>query len=444
MSENKIIPATLHDAGFHAGHGNFECLYRAGNGRLYTMIASHILGAHAQMYEFDPATNAIAHVADMGEALGEKELKAIPQGKGHANFYEHGGKLYSATHVGFYKPPANDSDFVELIGRVPGYAPYPGGIFFSYDMRSRRFERLAQAPEEEGIITMIMDKDRGRLYGLTWPGGLFLHYDLAAKCLRNLGPVFDKGEAGDFGAGNWKLICRNFALDPRDGNLYWTRAKGELMRYEFDKDRIAILDRCDFKQSEFGELTDHSLWRSVVWCEKEKVFYGIHYKASYLFRFDPRAMRVEPIAPIAAQPYNDPATHTEKSYLPFRTYHWYWGTLAFKLGPDGETIYYLASGPPPDPAENLQASSTTRLITYHIPSRTYRDHGTTRLADGRYPSDPQSIEVSDGRVFCVQKIEILPSDHSSRAEQIRKSWVKKEKPYVEETNLISFADPNSK
>lgn len=106
------------------------------------------------------------------------------------------------------------------MGRVEGYAPYPGGFLLSYDLRSGRFEALAQAPEEEGIITLIMDKDRERLYGLTWPGGLFLYYDLPTRRLRNLGGVFGKGEAGDFEKGEWRLICRNFALDPRDGNLY--------------------------------------------------------------------------------------------------------------------------------------------------------------------------------------------------------------------------------
>lgn len=217
-----------------------------------------------------------------------------------------------------------------------------------------------------------------------------------------------------------------------------------MLRYRFDSDTIDVLDQCDFRNPQFGPLSDHSLWRSIAWCDKEQAFYGIHYKASYLFRFDPRALRVEPIVRIAVEPFNDPSTHTETSYFPFRTYHGYWGTLAFQLGPDGETLYYLASGPPPAPEEHLQATSTTRFVTYHIPTGTYRDHGATRLADGRYPTDPQCIEVAGGRVYSVQKVEIPLEDDSERAKSIRKAWVRKEKTYVEETNLIAFQDPHLK
>jgi len=434
------LPAQLYDAGFHPGHGNFECLYQASDGNLYYMIASHVIEYPAQMYRFNPASETITHVADLGDVLGSRQTREVPQGKGHVNFHEHQGKLYTATHVGFYKHPTGEDDFVELLGTVEGYAPYPGGYFLSYDLSTGRFEALAKAPEKEGIITMILDKDRERLYGLTWPGGLFLYYDLPTRTLKNLGPVFGKGEAGDFKRGEWKLICRNFALDPRDGNLYWTRAKGELLRYRFEQDTIDIPDGCDFKNPDFGPLSDHSLWRSIVWSDKEQAFYGVHYKANYLFRFDSRALRVEPIVSIGAEPYNDPSMWTE-DYLPFRIYHWYWSTLAFKLGPDGETLYYLASGPAPADGENYQATSTTRLITYHIPTGTYRDHGTARLPDGRYPSDPQCIEVAGGKVYCVQKVEIPLDDHLERANSIRKAWAKKEKDYVEETNLIAIEDP---
>jgi hypothetical protein len=187
-------------------------------------------------------------------------------------------------------------------------------------------------------------------------------------------------------------------------------------------------------------MSDHSLWRSIVWHEREQVFYGVHYRANRLFRFDPRAGEMEPLCLIGAVPFNDPSTHTEPSYLPFRIHHWYWGTLAFKLGLDGETIYYLASGPPPRESR-FQGFGTARFITYHIPSGRHQDHGTLQLPDGRYPSDPQSIEIAGGRVFSVQSIEIPKDDTSARAQRYREGWVMKDKPYPEETNLISFADP---
>src|SRR5207244_3191534 len=36
-------------------------------------------------------------------------------------------------------------------------------------------------------------------------------------------------------------------------------------------------------------------WRTIVWRPKEMVFYGLHWRCEYLFRFDPRNETVEPI-----------------------------------------------------------------------------------------------------------------------------------------------------
>ena len=44
----------------------------------------------------------IRDLGDLTEACGEKGKKAIVQGKSHVNFVEVGGKLYFATHVGYY------------------------------------------------------------------------------------------------------------------------------------------------------------------------------------------------------------------------------------------------------------------------------------------------------------------------------------------------------
>ena len=49
QSQSRIIRAEMYDAGFCAGHSNFECLSRSSDGKLYYMICSHIIDAHAQM-----------------------------------------------------------------------------------------------------------------------------------------------------------------------------------------------------------------------------------------------------------------------------------------------------------------------------------------------------------------------------------------------------------
>jgi len=39
---------------------------------------------------------------NLTEACGEKGRKTIVQGKSHVNFVESNGKLYFATHIGYY------------------------------------------------------------------------------------------------------------------------------------------------------------------------------------------------------------------------------------------------------------------------------------------------------------------------------------------------------
>ena len=133
------------------------------------------------MYSFEPATLKIEHLADLNEAAGEKDAKAISQGKSHVNFVEANGKLYFATHVGYY----SIIDGMEKMGVPPaGYKPYPGGHLLAFDLQTRKFDDLAIAPQHEGIITMNMDPARGRIYGLTWPTGRFFRFDVHRREIR--------------------------------------------------------------------------------------------------------------------------------------------------------------------------------------------------------------------------------------------------------------------
>jgi hypothetical protein len=144
-TSSRILQAHFYDAGFPLADDNYNACFRASNGKVYYVLCSGSVDTGAQMYALDPATGKIAHVADLTEAAGEKGLHAVPQGKGHSIFVEFDGKLYFATHVGYYNPPTAAGQ--ELAGTPPkGYKPYPGGHFLSYDLSTDKFESLAKAP----------------------------------------------------------------------------------------------------------------------------------------------------------------------------------------------------------------------------------------------------------------------------------------------------------
>jgi len=398
-----VLAARWHASGFVQADDNYNAVTAASDGRIYYVLSSHQIDIGAQMYVYDPATGKVTHLADLTEAAGEKGLKAVPQGKSHVAFHEHQGKLYFATHLGYYRLEGDK----ELVGVPPaGYRPYPGGHFLAYDLSTRKVERLASAPSGEGIITMAMDTHRGILYGLTWPSALFLTYDLSTRRLRNFGPTAGKGEKGS--GPEFRVVCRSIAVMPQSGDAFFTTADGHVFRYSAAAERLARLPAVSLRRDALGwwdpDQPGHMgyNWRQTVWYAPERSFYGNHGGSGYLFRFHPLAEQFEFIRRIAAE-----KSLASGEYDAFR-----YGYLGLALGPDGHTLYYLTGAP---------AGEEVRLVTYHIPSRRYTDHGALALEDGRRPTWAQALAVGrDGRIYTVSKLQ-----ENGR----------------QRTDLLSFADP---
>ena len=174
----KKIIARTYDSGFALGHDSYNAMGTGSDGKIYYVLSSESIDQGARMFCFDPRTEQIKGLGDLTEACGEKGSKAIPQGKSHVNFIEVNGRLYFGTHLGFY----SSVDGKESMGIPPaGYKPYPGGHLLSYDLKTGQFEDYGIAPGREGVLAFNMDKQRGRMFALTWPSGIFYRYDLATR-----------------------------------------------------------------------------------------------------------------------------------------------------------------------------------------------------------------------------------------------------------------------
>jgi hypothetical protein len=330
------LVARTHNSGFALAHDTYNGMGTASDGRIYYVLSSESFEIGARMFCYDPAAGKIEDLGDITEACGEKDARTIVQGKSHVNFVEEGGKLYFATHVGYY----SIIDGMEKIGIPPqGWKPYPGGHFLAYDIKTKRFEDLAKAPRGEGILSMTMDTKRGRLYGLTWPTGHFLRYDLAAKDLKDLGPISRQGENGK--GDDYRTLCRSLVADPGDGSVYFTVGDGDIFRYRHDRDAIELVAGDDMRKDYLGLYDPTSPghmaynWRQTVWYEPEKAVYGVHGNSGYLFRFEPRTPQVQIVDRITSLPSQRSGMFDQFSY----------GYLGFALGPDGRTIHYLTGGP---------------------------------------------------------------------------------------------------
>lgn len=401
------LVAKIHNSGFANAHDSYNSISSASDGKIYYVLSSEAFDVAAQMYSFDPATQKIEHLADLNEASGEKDAKAIAQGKSHVNFVEANGKLYFATHVGYY----SIIDGMEKMGLPPaGYKPYPGGHLLAFDMQTRKFDDLGIAPQREGIITMNMDPARGRIYGLTWPTGRFFRFDVQRREMKDLGPVAQDGENGK--GDKYQTICRSLAIDTRDGSVYFTTSLGDIMRYRVETDALETVPTDNMRKDYFGLYDPHSAghmgynWRQTAWHPGSNTVYGVHGNSGYLFRFDPQAGRLEVLDRLTSEPSKRTGMFDQFSY----------GYLGFKFGPDQQTLHYLTGGPVFENGSRVVGKATTakgeakgvenlHLVTWHVPTAKYADHGPVFLENGQRPEYVNSIAIAkDGTVCALSRV----------------------------------------
>jgi hypothetical protein len=401
------IIATVHNSGFEYAHDTYNGISSASDGKIYYVLCSQLMDIAGQMYSFDPGTGTIEHLGDLTEICGEKGMNVVAQGKSHVNFVESGGKLYFATHLGYY----SIIDGMEKTGLpTGGYKPYRGGHLLAFDMKSKTFEDLGIGPHNEGIITMNMDVSRGLIYGLSWPTGYLFRYDVARKEMKDLGPATGKGEDGM--GQEFRVVCRSIAIDTDNGSVYYTNAEGQIKCLKSGQDVVETVEGEDMRKDYFGTyeiFTSGSMaynWRQVFWYPPEKKIYGVHGNSGYLFRFDPAVPRLEVLERLTSIPSKLTGMGDQFSY----------GYLGFKPGPDGRTIYYLTGGPIYIDGKRVMGASSTakgeakgledlHLITYDIPTGKYLDHGAVFYPDGQRPLYVNSIAIGDdGTVYTLARI----------------------------------------
>ena len=408
--EKMELVAKHYFSGFDLAHDTYNAISTASDGKIYYCLSSQAIDRGGQIYVYDPSADKITHVGDLTEACGEADLNAIVQGKSHSELYECDGKLYISTHVGFYEM----IDGMECLPVTPpeGFKLYPGGHIISYDMSTGKFEDLALIPEGEGVLTMNMDTKRKQIYTISWPRGYFVHFDVNTGELKNLGLISANGEAGKVGE-DYRVLCRSLLIDPRDGKVYYSTAEGDIYTYDPATSVISKLEDIDLRLDYFGKY-DHTRpgsmqynWRRIFWYEKEQIAYGVHGNSGYLFTFDPKTKKIEIVKRITSEPSRKSGMFDQFSY----------GYLGFELGPDRETIYYLTGGPIYIDGKRVKgveeiAMGAARglenlhLVTYHIPTKKYIDHGAIFYEDGSRPTYVNSIAVGkDNHVYTLARFE---------------------------------------
>jgi hypothetical protein len=397
---DETIPTRLFDPGFLEGDCNYHNLTSASDGNLYFTLGTHNDQIPTHIYRFDPKSAQITLIANLSDVIGESPREHIPHGKIHTPLIEHDGHLYFGTHTSYYT--GNLPNMTPPEGR----APYSGGHFMRYDLGTGNFEDLAQLQlPNEGIITAALDKKNETLYGLTWPTGLLISYNLGEGMLRNWGAVQQRGEWGRL-PDEWNFICRRLGIDP-DGNLYGGTDTGKIWRFESDQQRpvnyyenlnlkhLAPVQEADFEVPAEAHFFWNN-WRTILWNDNTESFWGLQGGSTQLFEFKPSSGMLRSVRPL--RPANvDNLTRRN----PLRT------QLGFMLGPNN-TLLYLAHAPAVPVAGRPDVPSSIHLISYAIDQDRYTDHGRLTSADGRRVYFTESIEIgADDHLYTVAWVETI-------------------------------------
>lgn len=408
MKQN--LTARRYYSGFPGAHDTYNALSTASDGKVYYVLSSEDIEVGGQFYAYDPALDTIRHIGDLTEICGEKGENVIGQGKSHVEFYEKDNRLYFSTHVGIY-------ELIDGMDRLPenppgGYGLYRGGHILSYDMTGETCRDLAMVPHGEGMVSMTMDTERGQIYGISWPTGYFIHYDVEKDELHDLGRVSHQGEGGTPGD-DFRVLCRSLVVEPRSGTVYFSNAEGDILYYHPDEGQMSKLDRAHLRIDYFGEYDPTRPgsmaynWRKVFWHPVEDVIYGVHGNSGYLFRLDPVKEKIELVERITSKPSRKSGFYDQFSY----------GYLGFTLGPDRETIYYLTGGPIYEDGVRVRGKDqiakgaargleNLHLVTYHLPTDEYLDHGPIFYEDGSRPTYVNTIAVgAEGYIYTLARMQ---------------------------------------
>jgi hypothetical protein len=370
--------------------GQWQGIVAASDGKTYFGFSAHSDHDNAQFYSYDPASDTVKHIIDVGAWCGETGSvgKLNTQGKIHSNIYEAEGKLYMSS-----TRSAN-----------PEYS-YKGGHFLCYDLRTGECIDLGRYDDKKGgLLTMVYEPVYRRLYAISESGPTLIYYDLKTGKITTVGQIEES-------AGHTR-----FLIADEQGIVYGSTCGGVIYRYDPQFDvRSALItllpqdpeaprvpapteppalisydrETGTMKPASGYNRRHWNSWGPMIWDPETRWWYGVLQSQEYLFRFRPPADRRSHMASVeglASLSFRPPAQRE--------------GNVSFGFARKGRTLYFVSY-----PVWQSQA----HLTGYEMQTGKVTDHGPIVLEDGRRVSEMHGLVVGgDGKLHGPGMIWSLP------------------------------------
>ncbi len=354
-------------------------------GVIYFSLCTHNPNKSATFFSFNPVNKKIKKIFTLSEIIPPKK-NCLPQGKVHTPLFEGtDGNLYFGTH------------FAYPFGR-PQSIQFEGGHLISFNPKTKLVQDLGVPVKNEGIVTMILDKQKMVIYGLSAPSFEFFIYNINEKKYSNLGKITKNGS-----------ICRALVLDV-NGNVYGSFEKNHIFKYNNKCARIeylkAKLPDSDKKVQEWKgkyrggvNYIGRKIWRSALWHEKTQKIYGIHAETSRLFNFDPRTEVINSSIFIAEDNLNN---RLDQIYP----------TLSLALYKD--ELFYISVNGFFDYSRSENIVGYPSLISYNIMKNKKINHGKIINNAQRVLGVAGSTMTDNGMLYLLGAVEVIKDEEYNK------------------------------
>ncbi len=359
--------------------GQWEGIITANNGDVWFSVSSHSDTEHAQLFRYDVSEDQVNHVADIGQATGEKLTGHAPQDKIHGQMFQKGKFIYTGTVEGH---------------RVEG-KKYPGGYWLKINVNTGEVINMGQSSTNGGLLCVDYDPWRHLLYGMANRTGELVRFNPETQQEEEIGvpwkPYIESWKKSDDPDKPDRIWPRNLTvMVAPDGNVYGAR-KPHATFWQYNPDTGDIKD-IDVgmptpeavKKGKEGAAEDweNSAIHMTRWNKKDQCFYFIR-------SFDEMLMRFHP-------PKNGTSGRVEK----VQDMGVIDGTNRYGNRPASTTlvihdrmVYYTPG---------TRWGGHTHFQSYNLDTGKFKDYGPIVVEDGRMVNECHSLTAGkNGKLYLV-------------------------------------------